>query len=118
VAGRGERGQASLLLLAVVAALLVGLLVLFAFGQALGAIGSRPRAGGSGARPFEEAASGRGEELPEGLRCVCRSSLLSRSKGGHSPTDRGWWDPLAAEISLVPTHPEEYNNGSENDLRE
>ena len=31
---RGERGQASLLLLGLVAALLTGLLVLFAFGQA------------------------------------------------------------------------------------
>ena len=34
-----ERGQASLLLLGVVAALLVGVLVLFGFGQALGARG-------------------------------------------------------------------------------
>jgi soluble lytic murein transglycosylase-like protein len=41
---RGEWGQASLLLLAVVAALLVGLLVLFAFGQALGAKGRHQRA--------------------------------------------------------------------------
>jgi hypothetical protein len=40
----GESGHASLLLLGVVAALLAGLLVLFAFGQALGATGRRQRA--------------------------------------------------------------------------
>jgi soluble lytic murein transglycosylase-like protein len=40
----GETGQASLLLLGVVAALLTGLLVLFAFGQALGAKGRYQRA--------------------------------------------------------------------------
>jgi soluble lytic murein transglycosylase-like protein len=40
----GEAGQASLLLLGVVAALLAGLLVLFAFGQALGAKGRHQRA--------------------------------------------------------------------------
>jgi soluble lytic murein transglycosylase-like protein len=40
----GEDGQASLLLLGVVAALLIGLLVLFAFGQALGAKGRHQRA--------------------------------------------------------------------------
>jgi soluble lytic murein transglycosylase-like protein len=39
-----ERGQASLLLLGLVAALLCGLLVLFAFGQALGAKGRHQRA--------------------------------------------------------------------------
>ena len=39
-----QSGQASLLLLAVVAALLAGLLVLFAFGQALGAKGRHQRA--------------------------------------------------------------------------
>jgi soluble lytic murein transglycosylase-like protein len=45
--GRGsgrERGQASLLLLGVVAALLAGTLILFAFGQALGARGKHQRA--------------------------------------------------------------------------
>jgi len=41
-----ERGQASLLLLGVVAALLVGVLVLFGFGQALGARGKHQRAAG------------------------------------------------------------------------
>jgi hypothetical protein len=41
---REERGQASLLLLGVVAALLAGLVVLFAFGQALGARGKHQRA--------------------------------------------------------------------------
>jgi Transglycosylase SLT domain/D-alanyl-D-alanine carboxypeptidase/Putative Flp pilus-assembly TadE/G-like len=41
---RGERGQASLLLLGVLAALLAGTLVLFAFGQALGARGKHQRA--------------------------------------------------------------------------
>jgi soluble lytic murein transglycosylase-like protein len=40
----GEDGQASLLLLGVVAALLTGLVVLFAFGQALGAKGRHQRA--------------------------------------------------------------------------
>jgi Transglycosylase SLT domain/D-alanyl-D-alanine carboxypeptidase len=40
----GERGQASLLLLGVVAALLAGTLILFAFGQALGARGKHQRA--------------------------------------------------------------------------
>jgi soluble lytic murein transglycosylase-like protein len=40
---RDERGQASILLLGVVAALLTGLLVLFAFGQALGAKGRHQR---------------------------------------------------------------------------
>jgi Transglycosylase SLT domain/D-alanyl-D-alanine carboxypeptidase len=40
----GEAGQASLLLLGVVAALLAGLVVLFAFGQALGAKGRHQRA--------------------------------------------------------------------------
>jgi soluble lytic murein transglycosylase-like protein len=40
----GEAGQASLLLLGVVAALLTGLVVLFAFGQALGAKGRHQRA--------------------------------------------------------------------------
>jgi Transglycosylase SLT domain/D-alanyl-D-alanine carboxypeptidase/Putative Flp pilus-assembly TadE/G-like len=40
----GERGQASLLLLGVLAALLAGTLVLFAFGQALGARGKHQRA--------------------------------------------------------------------------
>jgi hypothetical protein len=40
----GEAGQASLLLLGVVAALLAGLMVLFAFGQALGAKGRHQRA--------------------------------------------------------------------------
>src|SRR5919108_3369423 len=40
----GERGQASLLMLAVVGALLVGALVLFAFGNALGAKGRHQRA--------------------------------------------------------------------------
>jgi soluble lytic murein transglycosylase-like protein len=40
----GEAGQASLLLLGVVAALLSGLVVLFAFGQALGAKGRHQRA--------------------------------------------------------------------------
>jgi D-alanyl-D-alanine carboxypeptidase/Putative Flp pilus-assembly TadE/G-like len=39
-----ERGQASLLLLGVVAALLAGTLILFAFGQALGARGKHQRA--------------------------------------------------------------------------
>ncbi|MEK6252993.1 MAG: pilus assembly protein TadG-related protein, partial [Actinomycetota bacterium] len=39
-----ERGQASLLLLGVVAALLAGLLVLFSFGHALGAKGRHQRA--------------------------------------------------------------------------
>ena len=41
---RGESGQAALLLLGVVAVLLVGVLVLFAFGQALGAKGRHQRA--------------------------------------------------------------------------
>ena len=41
---RAQRGQASLLLLGLVAALLCGLLVLFAFGQALGAKGRHQRA--------------------------------------------------------------------------
>jgi hypothetical protein len=41
---RGERGQATLLLLGVVTALLVGLVVLVAFGQALGARGRHQRA--------------------------------------------------------------------------
>ncbi|HEX6583085.1 MAG TPA: transglycosylase SLT domain-containing protein [Thermoleophilaceae bacterium] len=41
---RGERGQASLMMLAVVAALLVGAVVLFAFGNALGAKGRHQRA--------------------------------------------------------------------------
>src|SRR5919109_2896753 len=40
----GEDGQASLLLLGVVAAVLTGLVVLFAFGQALGAKGRHQRA--------------------------------------------------------------------------
>jgi D-alanyl-D-alanine carboxypeptidase/Putative Flp pilus-assembly TadE/G-like len=40
----GERGQAALLLLGVLAALLAGTLVLFAFGQALGARGKHQRA--------------------------------------------------------------------------
>src|SRR5919205_92343 len=43
LSGTAERGQASLLLLGVVAALLAGLLVLFAFGQALGAGGKHQR---------------------------------------------------------------------------
>jgi Transglycosylase SLT domain/D-alanyl-D-alanine carboxypeptidase len=42
--GRGEAGQAALLLLAVLAALLAGTLVLFGFGQALGARGKHQRA--------------------------------------------------------------------------
>jgi D-alanyl-D-alanine carboxypeptidase/Putative Flp pilus-assembly TadE/G-like len=41
---RGESGQAALLVLGVVAVLLVGVLVLFAFGQALGAKGRHQRA--------------------------------------------------------------------------
>jgi hypothetical protein len=40
----GERGQASLLLLGVAAVLLAGLVMLFAFGQALGARGKHQRA--------------------------------------------------------------------------
>jgi Putative Flp pilus-assembly TadE/G-like len=40
----GERGQASLLLLSVLAALLAGTLVLFGFGQALGTKGKHQRA--------------------------------------------------------------------------
>jgi hypothetical protein len=43
-AARAEAGQASLLLLGVVAVLLAGLAVLFAFGQALGAKGGHQRA--------------------------------------------------------------------------
>jgi len=42
--GRCERGQASLLMLAVAGALLVGAVVLFAFGSALGAKGRYQRA--------------------------------------------------------------------------
>src|ERR687895_2627974 len=42
--GAGERGQAALLLLGVLAALLVGTLILFGFGQALGARGKHQRA--------------------------------------------------------------------------
>lgn len=41
---RGESGQASFLLLGLAAALLTGLVVLFAFGQALGAKGRHQRA--------------------------------------------------------------------------
>jgi len=41
---RGERGQASLLLLGVVAGLLLGLAVLLGFGQALGARSRHQRA--------------------------------------------------------------------------
>jgi hypothetical protein len=41
---QGEAGQAALLLLGLAAALLVGVLVLFAFGQALGAKGKHQRA--------------------------------------------------------------------------
>jgi hypothetical protein len=44
IGSRNEHGQASLLLLGVVAALLAGLVVLFAFGQALGARGKHQRA--------------------------------------------------------------------------
>jgi Putative Flp pilus-assembly TadE/G-like len=40
----GEAGQAALLLLGVLAALLAGAVVLFAFGQALGARGKHQRA--------------------------------------------------------------------------
>ena len=40
----GERGQAALLLLGVLAALLAGTLILFGFGQALGARGKHQRA--------------------------------------------------------------------------
>jgi D-alanyl-D-alanine carboxypeptidase len=45
----GEHGQASLLLLGVVAAMLAGTLILFAFGQALGARGKHQRAADLGA---------------------------------------------------------------------
>jgi hypothetical protein len=41
---RGQAGQAALLLLGVLAALLAGVLILFGFGQALGAHGKRQRA--------------------------------------------------------------------------
>jgi hypothetical protein len=41
--GAGQRGQAALLLLGVLAALLVGTLILFGFGQALGARGKHQR---------------------------------------------------------------------------
>jgi Transglycosylase SLT domain/D-alanyl-D-alanine carboxypeptidase len=44
IESNGEDGQASLLLLGVVAALLTGLMVLFAFGQAVGAKGRHQRA--------------------------------------------------------------------------
>ena len=44
VFAREERGQASLLMLAVVGALLVGAVALFAFGNALGATGRYQRA--------------------------------------------------------------------------
>ena len=40
----GERGQASLLLLGLIAVLVAGTLILFGFGQALGARGKHQRA--------------------------------------------------------------------------
>ncbi len=43
-AGRGQRGQASLTMLAAVGALLAGAVLLFAFGNALGAKGRQQRA--------------------------------------------------------------------------
>src|ERR687894_1268753 len=83
----GERGQAALLMLGVLAALLAGVLVLFGFGQALGARGHAQRAADLAAvsaaqvmrrnfaRVFEPAYLERGLPNPRHLSAAAYRSL-------------------------------------------